>query len=275
VTAQTTVKPVPLTGGSLKQVQWAERIRSKVLRMVPPDLADELRQVRSAQFWITHRERTPQEWRGVRAAASAGLFTVECPRYRREDGLDWARRLDLAGCVMLDTETTGLGVDDEIVEIAIVRMGDRMVLLDTLVRPSVAPTDGPQWDFSRAPSFRDIAPQVAQYLTTYTPVAFNIRFDLPMIRESLRRCGLAVPPLVGECAMKAYQAFSERDRFPSLDLACEEMGVDRTCYGATHRALADALATIDLVLAMRAASGVTDDAGAVGLSEDEQGDLPF
>src|ERR671938_628703 len=182
-------RAVPLVGGSIKQIAWAERIRSKVLRMVPPDLADELGQVRSAQFWITHRERTLEEWRGVRASDRPGLFTVECPRYTRDDGLDWARGLDLDGCVLVDVETTGLDITSEIIEIAIVRMADRMVLLNTLVRPSVPLTDDRDWDFSRAPSFGEIASQVARYLTTYTPVVYNARFDLPMIRENMRRCG--------------------------------------------------------------------------------------
>jgi hypothetical protein len=266
---------VPLTGGSLKQIAWAERIRRNVLRTVSPSLADELRQIRSAQFWITHRERTPEEWRGVRASDRPGLFTVECPRYTRDDGLDWARHLDLGSCVMVDTETTGLGIDAEVIEIAIVRMGDRKVLLDTLVRPSVPPTDDPQWDFTGIPSFVEIAYQVARYLTTYTPVAYNARFDLPMIRENMRRCGVPIPRLVGECAMKAYTAFSKRDRYPSLDVACQEMGIDRTRYGATHRALADALATIDLILTMREAFGAAVEVGGILPSEDEQLELPF
>src|SRR5437763_7547958 len=69
-------KPVPLTGGSLKQVQWAERIRRGVLRMVPQALADELAQVRAAQFWITHRERTPEQWLGITAREGPSLFRV-------------------------------------------------------------------------------------------------------------------------------------------------------------------------------------------------------
>src|SRR5436309_2898535 len=119
--------------GTLKQVQWAERIRRDVPRSVPPTLADELSQVRSAHFWITHRERTPDEWLAIRASDSPSLFTVECPRYTRQDGADWARRLDLDRSIMLDIETTGLALSDSITEIAAVRMGDRAVLLNTLV----------------------------------------------------------------------------------------------------------------------------------------------
>src|SRR2546423_14159660 len=91
-----TPRPVPLTGGSLKQIAWAERIRSRVLRMVPQALAGDLAQVRSAQFWITHRERTPDQWLGITAREGPSLFRVESPRYTRQDGADWARHLALA-----------------------------------------------------------------------------------------------------------------------------------------------------------------------------------
>jgi hypothetical protein len=76
MTTQTIVKPVPLTGGTIKQIAWAERIRSRVLRMVPSHLADELSQVRSAQFWLAHRERTPEERRGIRAGDQPGLISM-------------------------------------------------------------------------------------------------------------------------------------------------------------------------------------------------------
>jgi hypothetical protein len=76
MTTQTMVTPVPLTGGSLKQIAWAERIRSRVLRMVPPHLADELSPVRSAQFWIAHRVRTPEVGRGIWAGDQPGLFSM-------------------------------------------------------------------------------------------------------------------------------------------------------------------------------------------------------
>jgi hypothetical protein len=52
-----------------------------------------------------------------------------------QEAIDWARELmGRQDWVLLNTETTGLGPDDEVVEIAVLDPTGR-ALLDTLVRP--------------------------------------------------------------------------------------------------------------------------------------------
>lgn len=92
--------------------------------------------------------------------------------------------------VVIDTETTGLGEDAEIIEIAIINMRGE-VLLDTLVRPtqSIPPevtvinhiTNEMVAD---APAWRDVFPRVLGIITNHKWLAWNSAFDARMLKQS-------------------------------------------------------------------------------------------
>lgn len=104
---------------------------------------------------------------------------------------------------VLDTETTGLfpGGHDRIAEIAIVRMNRDGEVLDrweTLVNPQ---RDlGKQslhgirsCDLLGAPTFSDLAAELAWRLSGTVLVAHNLSFDARFLDAEFRRAGMPVP----------------------------------------------------------------------------------
>lgn len=137
---------------------------------------------------------------------------------REEDHADqvaWARALlAAADWVILDSETTDLGDDAEIVQIAVLAH-DGTTLLDTLVKPS-APipaeatavhkiTDAHVAD---APAWPVVAPQLLAAVGTKRIIAYNADFDRRMIEQTGRLAG-SIGALFAkwECAMLAYAAW--------------------------------------------------------------------
>lgn len=114
----------------------------------------------------------------------------------REQAAQWARTLlGRADWCILDTETTGLRHDAEIVQIAILEPTGQ-VLLDTLVKP-VRPIP---WDATAihhitnemvadAPSFLSIAPALRELIGGLTVAIYNADFDERMLQQSALACG--------------------------------------------------------------------------------------
>lgn len=159
----------------------------------------------------------------------------------------WMRNLagDADRFAVLDTETTGVYTSDRVIEIAIVTVGlDGQVLdqFDTLVQPGRDVTathihgitasmvaDAPSWD--------EVAGDVAVRLHGACLVAHNVTFDRRMVAGEFTRVGST---LVADRAIDTLAATHGR-----LGVVCAER--DITLDGA-HRALSDARATAQLLL---------------------------
>ena len=121
------------------------------------------------------------------------------------------------GFVVLDTETTGIGPEAEIVQIGIVS-SDGNTLLDSLVKPtkSIPPdataihgiTDAMVAD---APTLADLAEAVRDAITGRAVVVYNAEYDIRLLRQSSRAIGLEVNwqtvPARWLCAMLAYAEY--------------------------------------------------------------------
>ncbi len=165
--------------------------------------------------------------------------------------------------VIIDTETTGLSNKDVIVEIAVVGM-DGTVLVDTLVRPSrdVSPgalvvhgigeeelVDAPTFDIIWQGSLQDI-------FARRIICAYNVDFDIRMIKQSLRVYGMSFPRSTKtECIMKLFAELngewdSARNHFKWVNLkrAADMVGV--SVDKKLHRALADAMLAREVLLKM-------------------------
>ncbi|MFS7187707.1 3'-5' exonuclease [Serratia proteamaculans] len=167
-------------------------------------------------------------------------------------------------CLILDTETTGLGDDAEIVEIAIIDTTGKP-LINTLVKPSKPipaeataihgitnemVMDAPQW--------KDIFPSVDALISGRTVVIYNSQYDVRLLYQTNSIWDVTPVFKNGftdfQCAMLEYAGFygqrSDRGgyKWQKLTAAAEQQGV--TIEGTPHRALSDCLTTLGVIKAM-------------------------
>lgn len=161
--------------------------------------------------------------------------------------------------VILDTETTDL--DGYLVQIAVIRATDGMVLLDTLINPQHPISEGARRvhhisdeQVASAPTFADTEAQLLAVLHGRRVVTYNKDFDYSVLyRELLRRYDTSeriralLRPRRWGCAMELYAQFcgdwSERHgnyRWQPLP-------------GGDHSALGDARACREVLVCMAAA----------------------
>ena len=173
-----------------------------------------------------------------------------------------------ANALILDTETTGLGDDAEVVELAVIDCAG-VVLLDTLVRPSgPVPAEAGAIHgitdamLADAPTWSEIHARFCGLVEGRQVVIYSREFDTRVITQTARRYGLPAPqgfdlvldPGRIHCAMQAYAEFrgewsaeKGRYRWQKLSAAAQQQGVTVT---NAHRALGDCLMTLGLVRAM-------------------------
>jgi DNA polymerase-3 subunit epsilon len=185
-------------------------------------------------------------------------------RAARTEVIEWAlemiRRPDV---VYLDTETTGLGDRDELVDIAAIDNSGR-VLLNTLIKPrQPIPRDATAIHgitdamVRTAPSWAEVFPRYLDLLASYRHViVYNADFDRRLIQQTCIAVTLSPPRATWHCAMKQYAAFAGLPsqyghgfRWHQLGQAVSQLGVTLI---PDHSALADARACREVVRAMAA-----------------------
>ncbi|MBT3389644.1 MAG: 3'-5' exonuclease [Chloroflexi bacterium] len=167
--------------------------------------------------------------------------------------------------VFLDTETTGIGPNAEIVEISVVDF-DGTVLVDTLVKPRGAIELGAQRVhgitaemLDSAPGWDVVWPEVKIALAERAVGIFNADFDTRMMQQShqLNRMQWQQPKGEYFCVMRLYAQFygqwnSRRGsyRWQSLENARAQC---RLQTPNSHRALDDTRLAREVLLYMAAA----------------------
>jgi DNA polymerase-3 subunit epsilon len=200
----------------------------------------------------------------------------------------WLSSETLPACVF-DTESTGLGDGQEIIEITIIDVNGQ-VLLDTLVKPSIPiPAESTAFHgitdamVGNAPTWPEIHDQVIAAFLGRTVLAYSFGFDLQLLRAMAKMHGLAMPAetvnsehivmleggTVIQCVMRAYAVLwqesttNERStggfRWKRLGDACHSQGIDAS---GAHRAKADCEMTLSLIKAMASSPAVFADAKA-------------
>lgn len=172
--------------------------------------------------------------------------------------------------IYIDTETTGVGPTDEIVEIAVID-SDGHTLIDTLVRPNKSvPIEAynvhhiGDAELATAPTFGEVWRELYGYIRGATVVTYNAEFDARMIRQSY---DIAFGKLTEEshwlwekfnpkCAMIAYAQFygemsyrsgKPQYRWQKLEAAARQCGIDMP---NSHRAADDARLAREVMLYM-------------------------
>lgn len=198
------------------------------------------------------RDVIRQCWR----LADQSLYLAE----RLESAEQTANRWINKGFVILDTETTGLGKDAEIVEVSIIDTAGN-ILLNTLINPCMpipkeataihGITDEMVAD---APEWAAVLPKVIS-LTKKGWVAYNASFDLRLLHQA--GAGLAEvyegDICAPECVMQLYAEYNDewdvrhrKFKWKKLVDAAFALNVDAG-EGAPHRALYDCNLTLGVI----------------------------
>lgn len=179
--------------------------------------------------------------------------------------------------LIMDTETTGLGDDAEIVEVTIIDTAGQ-VLLNTLVKPrGVIPASATAIHgitnemVADAPSWPRVCTKFYRLISGRKVVIYNSDYDTRLLDQTngdwwiTDHLNIERPTF--ECAMLAYAEFygqnSERGgyKWQKLTAAAEQQGV--IIEGTPHRAISDCLTTLGVIKAMaaggdrRASHGIT------------------
>ena len=179
---------------------------------------------------------------------------------QQKAAIRWARDVTRdRHAIYLDTESTGLGPQAEIVDVALVS-GDGTVLFDSFVRPSCPiPPDASaihgifDHHVANAPTWDEIAPYLAVLLTGTRVIVYNARFDSDLVNQCCKRGGHIPFATQWECAMLSYAAYvgepgqwGKGFRWHKLDAAAAAFGFPP----GGHRALGDAMTCRNVVRAM-------------------------
>ncbi|EOI6838990.1 3'-5' exonuclease [Yersinia enterocolitica] len=170
--------------------------------------------------------------------------------------------------LILDTETTGLGDDAEIIEISIIDCTGK-ILLDTLVKPlKTIPAEataihGITNDMvADAPTWRDIHYQFMVITNERTLLIYNALFDSRLIFQTVAasNCQFSGKKYIfdAECVMESYAEYygqwdQKRNKFKWQRLSNAAHQQDVVIDGAPHRALADCKTTLGVIRAMAGA----------------------
>ena len=135
----------------------------------------------------------------------------------RQQAQQWARQLMSGKFYVMDTETTGIGTQDEIVQIGIIDHSGRVVV-NELVRPirPVPPAAEAVHGISNemlasAPPFDDVFTSISIALSGSIVVAYNMEFDWRMLTQTMSLPSYQYLPRIRVkekyCAMKQYAAY--------------------------------------------------------------------
>lgn len=175
-------------------------------------------------------------------------------RYRRSV-IQEAQALLAANPVYLDTETTGMHFNSEVIEIGIID-DQGQVLFDQLVRPRgmIDPAAGRVHGITLemlkdAPTWEKVWPQAEAVLLGRKIGVYNVEFDLRLMKQSHSRSWLTwvLPDANFFDIMKLYaryygdwDPFHRSFRYQSLEIAGRQCGIH---LPNAHRAVDDCLLT--------------------------------
>jgi len=181
----------------------------------------------------------------------------------RADASAWAQTMLEQRCVILDSETTGLDGDAEIVQLSVIN-AQGVTLFDTLIQPSdpqllLRPGKGglcaaeihgiyPE-HLAEAPLFRDVYSELWKVLRDRPLVIYNRAYDTRVLKHCCALAGVQVPYTKTNtyCAMLTYAQFVGEWNDYRGDYRWQPLD------GGDHSALGDCRATLKLLKRMAAA----------------------
>ncbi len=167
--------------------------------------------------------------------------------------IEWARMLlrNPNKCVILDTETTGLGDDDEIIELAIINtsgktlMNQRFKPLEKREFADATAIHGIEYkDLKDCPTIDAYYDEITQLLKGNLVLIYNAKYDKRLLKQSFKKANktFLYKDYEFNCVMLNYSAYLEVERWQKLQ-------------GGDHSALGDCIAALDLIKMMSHSTG--------------------
>jgi DNA polymerase III subunit epsilon len=171
---------------------------------------------------------------------------------------------------IIDTETTGFGKTDRLVEIAVVLVEGKEIIQEweTLINPerdiSNSSIHGITSELvSLAPTFAEINSELSRLISGTIMVAHNISFDQRMLEQEFSRVKKDNDLGVGFCTLQATKL--------KLESACKQYGITNV---SAHRALTDARATALIFIKIMEQSGSVKELIPISLKHDPEAKSP-
>lgn len=171
----------------------------------------------------------------------------------KNSAVQWAKDLFKKRFIILDTETTGLDLAAEAIQIAIINK-DGHILFDSLIKPnSKIPTSAIEihginnQSVINAPEFVTIYPRIKSLLETFPSVIYNASFDQRILLQQCKMNNLAEINFAPSCAMFRYSEYygDWSDYHQSYTW--------QRLPGGDHSALGDCFATLNVLKGMAGA----------------------
>lgn len=227
-----------------------------------PPSQDQLERLAKGRAAAAKNRQCPRcQRRYTRHNTKTGGMCERC--YDEQLASEWAKMaLDSNSTIILDTETTGLDGDAQIVEIAIITTKGE-ILLDTMVRPSLPIPEEASYihgitdaDVRDAPLWPVVWEQVLSILqNARVVIIWNEPFDTRMMAQSCwahsidYQAGIdTLPGTTFDCAMRKYAKWFGEWNYKHGDYRWQALN-------GGHRALGDCLAVVERLKEMKA----TDD----------------
>lgn len=167
----------------------------------------------------------------------------------QQDSIDWAKAVldQPERYVILDTETTGVGTYDEVIQIGIIDPRGS-VLFDRLIKPTRNRHISPRATaihritmpmLESMPRYNEIAGMLESVCQGRIIVTYNAEFDRRLLVQSAGFAGGTVPPGRWECAMLQYAQFvGNWDKYAKAYRWQKLWGGDHTALGDCRATLA-------------------------------------
>jgi len=171
---------------------------------------------------------------------------------QKQEATQWAQTiLSLSSPVILDSETTGLGYRDEIIELAIIDLQGN-TLFNCRFWPHCEVSPGAQHihgisnaDLIDCPRWYQYAPEVFKILHGRPVLIYNAEFDERLLRQTCHAHGfMPMPEIETDCVMLEYARYCGEWNYKYENFRWQKL------TGGDHSALGDCLATLDTIKRM-------------------------
>lgn len=200
--------------------------------------------------WARNVLSTPGEWDHLK-----GLHTSI---KHKHEAINWARHVLSTPdeWVILDTETTGLGNNDVVIQIGVIDL-DEQILLDTLLRPTKRKRMSKEAINIHGITMRMLttAPTLSEILNTLIDISqkkkiiiYNAEFDTRLITQTAYQDNIQIPGgnwvMNCECAMYHYSKFAGKWSDYHQSYTYQKLP------SSEHNAIGDCKATLKLMRVM-------------------------